>query len=61
MALITLQEALNERGEKKKIVVTGCLAQRYSQELADEIPEADLFFGFEHYAKGIDSCEVNVS
>eukprot|EP00958_Prasinococcus_capsulatus_P008601 scaffold845_cov364-Prasinococcus_capsulatus_cf.AAC.11 len=46
-------EALDERGEKKKIVVTGCLAQRYSHELADEIPEADLVVGFEHYARGM--------
>jgi len=29
----------------KKIIVTGCLAQRYQQELADEIPECDAVIG----------------
>ena len=29
----------------KKIIVTGCLAQRYQQELADEIPECDGVIG----------------
>ena len=34
--------ALNEDGRKRKVVVTGCLAQRYSHELAKDLPEADL-------------------
>ena len=29
----------------KKIVLAGCLAQRYSEELAGALPEADLLFG----------------
>jgi len=33
---------LNEDGKGRKIVVTGCLAQRYGEQLADELPEADL-------------------
>lgn len=32
---------LKENGNLKKIIVTGCLAQRYSEQLAEEIPEAD--------------------
>ena len=32
-----------------KVVVTGCLAQRYGAELAASLPEADLVVGFEHY------------
>ncbi len=36
---------LKEEGKIKKIVVAGCLAQRYSQELAKELPEVDLFIG----------------
>ena len=32
-----------------KVVVTGCLAQRYGVELAESLPEADLVVGFEHY------------
>lgn len=32
-------------GEIKQIVVFGCLAQRYMQELSKEIPEVDFWFG----------------
>lgn len=32
-----------------KVIVTGCLAQRYGAELAESLPEADLVVGFEHY------------
>ena len=33
------------RGELKKIVVMGCLSERFKKELAAEIPEVDSFFG----------------
>ena len=36
---------LKEEGKIKKLVVAGCLAQRYSDELAKELPEVDLFIG----------------
>ena len=36
---------LKEEGRIKKILVTGCLAQRYQQELADELPECDAVLG----------------
>ena len=36
---------LKDEGKIKKLVVAGCLAQRYSQELAAELPEVDLFIG----------------
>ncbi|HZT40830.1 MAG TPA: 30S ribosomal protein S12 methylthiotransferase RimO [Chthonomonadaceae bacterium] len=43
----TILEALQrkERGEVRKVVVAGCLAQRYSKELAQEMPEVDAFLG----------------
>lgn len=37
------------KGEKKKLVVTGCLSQRFHKELSDEMPEVDLFFGVNDY------------
>ena len=37
--------ALKEVKQKLRIIVTGCLAQRYAKELAEEIPEADVFVG----------------
>ena len=36
---------LKEEGKVKKIVVAGCLSQRYPDELAGELPEVDLFIG----------------
>ena len=32
-----------------KLVVTGCLSERYHSELAEEIPEVDYFFGVNDY------------
>lgn len=39
----------DEYGKRKKIVVTGCLSERYHDELAKEMPEVDLFFGVNDY------------
>ncbi len=36
---------LKEAGKVKKLVVAGCLPQRYPDELARELPEVDLFIG----------------
>jgi len=36
---------LKEQGKIKKLVVAGCLSQRYPDELARELPEVDLFIG----------------
>ncbi|HEU5463184.1 MAG TPA: 30S ribosomal protein S12 methylthiotransferase RimO [Candidatus Binatia bacterium] len=36
---------LKKQGRLKKLVVAGCLSQRYSGELAAELPEVDLFIG----------------
>ena len=36
---------LRELNPKARIIVSGCLAQRYGQELSDQLPEADGIFG----------------
>ena len=36
---------LKETGQIKKLIVAGCLSQRYPDELAAELPEVDLFIG----------------
>lgn len=36
---------LREQGQLNKLYVTGCLSQRYRNELAVEIPEVDAWFG----------------
>lgn len=36
-----------EQGQVRRVVVTGCLAQRYGRELAEEMPEVDAFLGIQ--------------
>ena len=43
--ILELASAKTGSGEAKKLVVSGCLAQRYEDELKVEIPEVDLFLG----------------
>lgn len=40
-----LEMAEVKKGTRKKLVVTGCLVQRYPGELAEQMPEVDLFVG----------------
>ncbi len=40
-----------ESGQCKVLVVSGCMAQRYSAEIEAEIPEVDLIIGTGEYAK----------
>ena len=43
--------AFKQRGSCRLLVVTGCLAQRYGQELLDEMPEIDLLLGVNQYER----------
>lgn len=36
---------LKEEGKISRLVVSGCLVQRYKQDLVEEMPEADIFVG----------------
>ena len=49
LAAAAMKAEQAQDGKKKKIIVTGCLAQRYADELADEMPEVDVVMGFENY------------
>lgn len=39
------QVELKKRGKLDKVIVTGCLSERYKQNLEEEIPEVDGYFG----------------
>jgi ribosomal protein S12 methylthiotransferase len=39
------QVALKKKGKLDKVYVTGCLSERYKQNLEEEIPEVDAYFG----------------
>lgn len=47
----TILEAvkLKSKGRIKKVIVSGCLSERYKPDLEKEIPEVDVFFGTENY------------
>ncbi len=38
---------LKEQSPEKKLIVVGCLVQRYQEKLAEDLPEVDLFLGTE--------------
>lgn len=43
-AILDLSE-YKKSGNCKKLIVTGCMVERYSDELSKEIPEVDAFWG----------------
>jgi len=45
----TILKAVNWKnsGKTKKVIVAGCLSERYKNELQKEIPEVDIYFGTE--------------
>ncbi|MDR1663513.1 MAG: radical SAM protein, partial [Clostridiales bacterium] len=46
-------------GACKKLIVTGCMAQRYRDEVLKEIPEADAVLGVKEYDKILDAVRLN--
>jgi ribosomal protein S12 methylthiotransferase len=48
-ALLEASE-LKASGRTQKVVAVGCLAERYGEQLAAELPEADAVLGFDSYA-----------
>ena len=45
-------------GQVKALIVTGCLAQRYRQEILEEIPEVDEVLGTSAYDKILDAVDA---
>ena len=46
-----------KNGRLKALIVTGCLAQRYQQEILDEIPEVDAVLGTTSYDKILEAVD----
>ena len=53
--------ALKAEGQVGKILVTGCLTQRYQQEILDELPEVDGIMGTGSYGEIVPALEEVVS
>ncbi|MGI9666484.1 MAG: 30S ribosomal protein S12 methylthiotransferase RimO [Acidimicrobiia bacterium] len=45
----TILQLSEEKASDAKLVVMGCMAQRYEQELVDALPEADAVIGLDRY------------
>lgn len=51
---------LKNQGKLKKIIVAGCLSERYKENLVKEIPEVDFYFGTEKYKEIINELGGNL-
>lgn len=49
---------LKNKDRRKKIIVSGCLAQRYYKELEEELPEVDAFLGISDIDKIDQACSL---
>lgn len=50
-----------KNGQAKALIVTGCLAQRYRQEILDEIPEVDEVLGTTAFDRILDAVDAALS
>ncbi|CAM2006845.1 30S ribosomal protein S12 methylthiotransferase RimO [Acanthopleuribacter pedis] len=46
-AILDMAE-MKKQGKLKKLIVSGCLSQRYHTDMAADLPEVDLFLGINH-------------
>jgi ribosomal protein S12 methylthiotransferase len=53
----TILEAAEWRKQGKRLVVTGCLVQRYVQDLRKELPEIDAFMGTADLHRIVEVCD----
>ncbi|MFZ1287158.1 MAG: 30S ribosomal protein S12 methylthiotransferase RimO [Candidatus Phosphoribacter sp.] len=49
-ALLEAADLKDGSHRTRKVVAVGCLAERYGQQLAEQLPEADAVLGFDSYA-----------
>ncbi|WP_026666672.1 MULTISPECIES: 30S ribosomal protein S12 methylthiotransferase RimO [Butyrivibrio] len=59
-AILELAE-LRKAGQLKALIVTGCLAQRYKEEIQDEIPEVDEILGVTSSDKIIEAIDETLA
>src|SRR6266545_7410329 len=52
---------LKTQGNCKKLVVAGCLAERYRSEIQKEIPEIDFVFGPDELGRILEAVQLDAS
>lgn len=60
-AILEYAELKRRKKNPKKIIVCGCLSQRYADELQAEIPEVDAFYGVNDWNKLLNNIIENYS
>ena len=55
-----LEMAAYKKQNARALIVTGCLAQRYAEELKDELPEVDAFLGVGAYSQILGAIETTL-
>ncbi len=55
-AILTLS-TYKSKGQCKRLIVTGCLPERYREEIVDALPEVDIFLGTGAFDRIIDAAE----
>src|SRR5262250_448149 len=59
-AILEMAE-LKTHGNCKKLVVAGCLAERYRSEIQKEIPEIDFIFGPDELGRVVEAARLDAS
>jgi ribosomal protein S12 methylthiotransferase len=54
----TILELAGTKRDDARLVVIGCMAQRYEQELADALPEVDAVIGLDRYPELVDRLDA---
>lgn len=61
MEAITEMAAYKQNGRCKRLVVTGCMPQKWSSEMREEFPEVDIFLGIDQYPEIVKILESSFS
>jgi ribosomal protein S12 methylthiotransferase len=54
----TILNLVDTKRDDAKLVVMGCMAQRYEQELVEVLPEADAVIGLDRYSELVDEIDT---
>lgn len=63
-AILSAAEGVTPEGDRRKIIVSGCLPQRYSDDILESMPEVDIVMGTSHYkdiCKALDSLFTDIA
>src|SRR5262249_8872361 len=48
---------LKQEGRLRRLVVAGCMVQRFAQEMRERLPEVDRFLGLNDVERAVEACD----